>query len=66
MIVTLSNPFLHEPTAPNLADYKHMTPNASIITARGSTESVAGDDEPGPASQSKHLSVGFRLRYHSG
>ena len=40
-------PFLNEPTAPTPVQYKHKTPSQSTITARGSTESVAGDDEPG-------------------
>ncbi|KAK0631526.1 hypothetical protein B0T14DRAFT_597161 [Immersiella caudata] len=44
-------PFLKEPTAPNPTQHKHKNPSQSTITARGSTESVAGDDEPGQASQ---------------
>jgi len=40
-------PFLKEPTAPNPSQHKHKTPSQSTITARGSTESVVGDEEPG-------------------
>jgi len=43
-------PFLKEPTAPNPSKHKHKTPSQSTITARGSTESVVGDEEPGQAS----------------
>lgn len=42
-------PFRDEPTAPSPAQYKHKTPSQSSNTARGSIESVAGDDEAGPA-----------------
>jgi hypothetical protein len=48
-------PFLHEPTAPNPGHYKHKTPSQSTVTVRGSTESVAGDNEPGPSNQQTNL-----------
>ncbi|KAK0713453.1 hypothetical protein B0T26DRAFT_651675 [Lasiosphaeria miniovina] len=44
-------PFLDEPTAPNPTHYKHKAPSQSTITARGSTASMAGDDELGPTNQ---------------
>jgi len=38
-------PFLNKPTAPNPARHKHKTPSQSTVMVRGSTESVAGDDD---------------------
>ena len=55
-------PFLDKPTAPNPVYHKHKDPSQSTITARGSTasnstESVAGDGEPGPANQQLNLPI---------
>ena len=44
-------PFLIEPSAPDPAHHKHKTPSQSTVTVRGSTASVAGDDDPGQASR---------------
>ncbi|KAK4206864.1 hypothetical protein QBC37DRAFT_406734 [Rhypophila decipiens] len=51
------NPFLEDPTAPNLADHKHKTPNQPTITARGSTESMNGDNDPGPPNSQTSLPI---------
>jgi hypothetical protein len=50
-------PFLNKPSAPEPAHHKHKTPSQSTITARGSTESAAGDDDSGPANQQFSLPI---------
>ena len=44
-------PFLTEPSAPNPTHHRHKTPSQSTVIVRGSSASVAGDDDSGQASR---------------
>ncbi|KAK0734713.1 hypothetical protein B0T26DRAFT_633254 [Lasiosphaeria miniovina] len=43
-------PFLNKPTAPDPARHKHKTPSQLSVTVRGTSVSVADDEEASPAS----------------